>query len=557
MFCPNCGKEFKEGARFCTGCGTPLSFTAPEEPIEEAAEEYIPSYEPEEPVSEPDEYYEDDYDGYGDYYDDAPAPVKSKKPLIITLAVIAAAVVVGLVLYFAVFAKGGLGQSGGTLETAQTRTMNAFATRSEVTAMFKDANSIEKFGVNVKVDDLGEILKMYNSYMAMIDIEAELDIAAEKDGKASVTLNADGMGLKASAGIYTDGEGNGDIAVSIPKFLKEAYGVSLGTLADDFEDSIFNPESDTDYSLPEYMYTGYKNSLDVFAEGAGSISPEIFEKLMEELKTNEDSKIELEKSKEKIDIGGEEVSCEVYKGSLDEEKLESIIDVIEDWLDDNDELEDVSALITNVATASGMNMSQIFKEIKSELKELDIDLDLEFDVYKGYLSRFEISGKIQGEKVKIEVVYGTDPSKTDEVSFKAKVADQDFSLVADLSKADDNKISAEIESKSADIYFEFDFVYDEKDEKFELTAKNDYREFKLEGGMKATEDTISISDPEFYRNGEQVFKLKGVTITFTKNPTIHTLKDDFPDGYTNVLKLDEDEFEEFGDKIYDIADEIG
>lgn len=34
MFCKNCGAEVKAGARFCESCGTPLSVSAPEAPVQ-------------------------------------------------------------------------------------------------------------------------------------------------------------------------------------------------------------------------------------------------------------------------------------------------------------------------------------------------------------------------------------------------------------------------------------------------------------------------------------------------------------------------------------------
>lgn len=574
MFCPKCGKELKEGARFCTACGNPLNFVASDEPknvVEEPARtfeqpeqiqnENYAGYDNREasgnndgPVygAMDDSGYDDSYDGYDDYYEDVPAPKKSKKPLIITLCVIAAAIVVGLVLYFAVFAKGGFGKEN-TLEAAATKTMDAFAGRSDVTSVLKGISKEQKFGVNVKVDNLGNLLSLYNSYMSVLNIEAELDIAADSDGNASVAASADGMGLEASAGAYLSKGGQGDIIISIPKFLDDAYGVSLGTIAEDLDDSIFNPDSDSDYAIPEYAYESVIKVAESVGTGMGSISPEAVEELKKELESNEDAKIEFEKSREKIEIAEDEVACEVYRTSIDADKIESIFDVTLDWAEDNF---DLAGLLTPI-TGGNVSVSELSKQMTSALKEVDIDMDLEYDVYKGYLVRSEISGKIQGEKVKIEAVFGPDPTKAEEISFTAKISDMDFSFTVDLSKAEKNQITAVAESKSADIYFEFAFDYSDKDKEFEASLKNAYRDFRISGGMELSDETVVISDPSFYSDGEKLLILKGVTVTMTKNPTVRTAKGDYPDGYTNILKLKEDDFEELGQKLYDMTGVIG
>ena len=410
MFCPKCGKELKEGARFCTACGTQVSFAENDFPKQEPANN-VPNYEQPAPAQNDanagyesrgynetygaapaNQGYEDSYDGYDDYYEETPAPKKSKKPLIITLAIIAAAVVVGLVLYFAVFAKGGFGKSGGTLEEATTRTVEAFAGRSDATSFLKNYAEMEKFGVNVKVDSIGDILSLYNSYMSVLNIEAEVDIAADKNGNASVTVNADGMGLEANAGAYIEEGKSGDIVVSIPKFLDEAYGVSLGSIAEDFDDSIFSPDSDSEFAIPEYMYDQYKVMLEGVQDGMGNVSPEALEKLKEELKTNEDSKLDFERSKEKIEIGEDEVSCEVYKTSIDADKIEGIFNVILDWADEN---MDLAPILASMGGGS-ISMSDLSKQLSSALAEVDIDLDLEIDICKGYLARTELSGNAAG-----------------------------------------------------------------------------------------------------------------------------------------------------------------
>ena len=53
MFCSNCGKQAPDGAKFCTGCGTPLATPVAPTPVAPVVEAPAPVVEPVAPVVEP------------------------------------------------------------------------------------------------------------------------------------------------------------------------------------------------------------------------------------------------------------------------------------------------------------------------------------------------------------------------------------------------------------------------------------------------------------------------------------------------------------------------
>ena len=335
----------------------------------------------------------------------------------------------------------------------------------------------------------------------------------------------------------------------------------LGTIEKDLDKSIFSPDSDTYYSIDEYTYEQIKSALGMAEAAKSSIKPEDIEQFKKDLQENEDAKLEFEKTNDVVDVGDAEVKCDIYTTEIDAEKLANIMEFTGEWLEDN---EAFSGVYETIAKMNGgmygediPSMSEIMEQAVDQINDMDLDGTLEYDTYKGYLVRAAASFKIEGEKVKFEITFGSDPANTDEVKATLKMPGTDAAVTADLSKADDNEITVEFEEKENDLYFKFNFKYDEEDKTFEATAKNEYRDFKITGDMEITDDTVTVGDLKFSEDGGEVFRLKGITVTFSRNPEIRTAKGDFKDGYKNILSLDEDEFEDLIDEaqetVYSLA----
>ena len=107
MFCPNCGKEVRDGDLFCTACGTRLTFRKQPEPQEwpeEPAYEEEPQEYQEEPVYEEEPYYDDEEPYYEEPYYEEPAPAPKKKlPIWALILIIVGGVVVIAAIVLALF----------------------------------------------------------------------------------------------------------------------------------------------------------------------------------------------------------------------------------------------------------------------------------------------------------------------------------------------------------------------------------------------------------------------------------------------------------------------
>lgn len=561
MFCPKCGNKLVDGAIFCSSCGNrvdavPGGNSSAFEPVQEKGFSEDPYVQ--------DDYYENDAPNGGyetdieDYYQDEPAPKKSKKPLIITLCAVAAAAVI----FGVVFASGAIG--GGSPETrlknAAQKTSDAISGRSEVTTFFKEMKKSDKFGVSVTLEDIGNMLSSVSPYMSYLNLDAQIDAAADKKGNLSATMNVEAFGTDINAGIYTTEGGEKDIVFDMPSVLKDPYGISLKTAADDLDSSVLSPNSDSDYSLPDSEFDSIKEALESANTMASAVTEADIRELTDELQKNEDTKIELVKSKAETDAGDGTVKCDVYTASIDEEKLAAIIDYFGRWFAKRVDLEnnEIAAEALRSMGLPSTDPEDLFNDIVREVKDTDVDLSLEYYVYKGYLVKTSLSGEISGHELRTDITFGSNPAKTDKIVLEAEAEGSKATAKLDLSKAEQNVFNFSLKSKENDINVKVGFEYDADESEFKLTATNaDGDNVVFTGGMKVQKDSMTISDPMIVQERIGKFKLDGLTIRITKDPVIKKLKDDYPDGYTNVLRLDQDELLDIIQKVSSLGSTLG
>ena len=58
--------------------------------------------------------------------------------------------------------------------------------------------------------------------------------------------------------------------------------------------------------------------------------------------------------------------------------------------------------------------------------------------------------------------------------------------------------------------------------------------------MIISDTSMSVSNITFYYGSDMEIPLTGLSAELTTKPTIRKLSEDFPNGYTNILTLDED-----------------
>ena len=544
MFCPNCGKELPDGARFCAICGTALgaektentetlgaSGTEPEETFYEKAPET--SYEEGIPASD---------SGIDEYYSDEPAPKKNRKPLIIALCAIVAAVIV-VVALAASGAIGG-GKPADNLQKASANTLKTLASRSEVLNYFGKAAAADERGLKVTFDDLGELIGGLGvpnaSYLNILNPRGEIELALSKKGNAYAGLSAQIAGVELGGGYYAD-SGKSDLVLNFPMLLKEPYGISLSTMSEDLEGSIFAPDSGSDYSLPEDQYEEVQSMSKIFESIGQTVAGEDLKLLRQELEKDEATRTNLEKSKGTVNVGDQEVRCDIYTTTIDREKLTAIMTKVLNWYGDR-----MGVLSALSSSSMPVDVEEMIRTVEEQMEGADVSINVEYDVCKGYLVRTNISSVVNGQSFLAEVLFGSDPSKTEAVTVKI-LADNgygdemQFNLLCDLTSLNDEQIRVRLDSDTNGISGAVVMKYDKEASSFEITTE-ETTPVSITGGMTLTEDTMRITDPVITVS-EETLALKGISIEFTTKPEIRKVSDDYPNGYHNILTVGEDDME--------------
>ncbi len=512
MFCKNCGKEMNDTAKFCPSCGTPV------EAVNEAAKQ--------EQNDGLDEYY--GTSGMEDAKNDAPK--KPKKGFITAIVVIAAIVVASVICaVIFIFGKTDLDR----LQDAARKTETALAERTDITKYAVGYLKADQVGATVKIDDFSEVVSaLYPDagYLAgLISGSAEASAAIDRKGGASAYFDIDVMGVTAKGGYYKTDSGESDIVLDLPLLLSDPYGISLDTLQEDFENSVFNPDSSSNFSLSESDYTEFENILCIIQEVTNYITLEDINELATLIEDSKETKLDFKPVKTSLYIDDEEITVDAYTASITSAMIRDIVKFSANWLEDKVDL-----------SKYGVFVSEIINEIAEEIAELFLKVNVELDVYNGYLVR--ISVYEENYDVSMEMVLGSDPSKTDHVSCVITYEGTDI-ITADLNleNAADNDFTLELYNQYDDCIF-ISASYDKDNSKFVISIdSDDYLDYiLLQGDMIISDTSMSVSNITFYYGSDMEIPLTGLSAELTTKPTIRKLSEDFPNGYTNILTLDED-----------------
>lgn len=546
MFCPYCGTQLSDNARFCVSCGNQM------------------------PVQEP-----ENVEGYyGDYYEESvkakkvkrakapngqPTGKKSRLPLFIGIGAAAAAVIVALVL---VFVLGVFKSDEQRIEDATKKTARALASRMDVTQFIYDYLNGEQLGLEVSSDGDGLSTLLYGSYGAGIrDAYDNMDLkfAFDRNGNVSMNLETSPYGEEINAGYYADAaSGSRDLAVSFSSITDDTLGADLSRLGADMQSSIFYPSRGGNYALSGYMYSQIMSIGGMLASLPEMLNTNDYREFIDDIKTNEATRPVYTREKTSINAGGGSVNCDAIKTTLSSDQLKSILKKFRNFQEDR--MSDVGMDYYNYYVRDQLEY------IIEGIDETDPVLNIEYDIYRGYLVRIVASlsgGEETPFAITLGVLFGADPRTTDSVTIAVDAKNvfdgsgdwrEAGTLTFDLSKIENNEIYATLDSSASNIYFNFGFRYNSGT--FELSAWNDYRQFVLEGDMTMAGSTLEISDPEFYRNGERIARLRGLDVTFNKAPQIRKLAQDYPEGYSNVLKMTEREFGRVADDFIDFSERL-
>ena len=465
----------------------------------------------------------------------------SKKAVaaIVVIAICIAASVVGFFVL-------GFGKSLiNKVEDAVVKTAGALSGKSEVLDFVYSLTDSKSPGVSICAENIGEMISGITgdpSAASDLDADLKLNSAVDRKGNSFVTARILSNGDEAVAGLYKSSSGDADAALVMPGIIDDVYGFSINSMKKDLEDSILAPGSGSKYSLNASDFEQISGAVDLIQTLNQYFSADDLKELAAVIMESDETRVDFKFGKEEASVGGERLQVNAYKVTLTTGTLKGTLDAAARWLDRNYKL-----------FALDMTFEEALETITDNILENELELNLEFDVYNGYLVR--LLGSIGSFEFSVDL--GPEPEKTEVISAVISKNGDDVFYDIDISELEKNELSISAYSSSEDV-ISAKLSYDDAENRFRIKYDNGGTSAEITGDMTLAEGALTISDPEINDNGH-VFDLNGFSAELTNSAGMRKLSDDFPDGYINIFTIDEKDADsalgnvfEAGQVLYDV-----
>ena len=374
--------------------------------------------------------------------------------------------------------------------------------------------------------------------------------------------------------------GKDSLVATCPELFEGAYGINFKKLDKNLPDSIFDPDEDTDFSLPEGLYD-YLMGLSENTKGNDALKRDLakaatrYEKFMIQTIFKY---ADVEKSSDKIKVGGENISCTVITINVDEDALVQIMQDLIDYINNDKSLEDLltryfeampnTSLIYGYGNYDAEDMVDDFYDSIDDLEDsldyiedMKIDLEGVFYITKSgkRIAQMEFDFDVNGEKTEVEIVLGKNIANTKEMSLSVKTND-DYEMSIEYEVEEDNAKAFEAEIKVSykdywdDNTYKMSISWDKKSGDFEYKVKGEYDDFALEGNLLKKGDKYIFVLEKIKNNGTSINDIDDLELTITVDTRDPAPK--APSRYTDIVLMDEDDFEDLSDEIRDGIEDI-
>lgn len=445
-------------------------------------------------------------------------------------------------------------------------------------------------GGTITLSAEGEIIDLLEENLDFTFENLEFAMAPSQ---VQATLNGKLGKTELSESIYY---GNQNVVVNSPNLLGGAYGIDLGTLTEDFEDSVFHPDSDSDYCIDEDALDELEEAIEMLEEmmngEAGEMIPGIN---IEEMSATITAVIEtfVEELKEiyPVESSTDDDGFSVESITVTSDKLDEVFDLLADTLESKDVQDMLESINDTMDEYAGQEipfdmLPDLLREASDELmRELDdaeisctasvktskdgmetiisMIMDIEFEGEEGSIG-FILTDKVSDDSdefvhtMSLNYVFGgviEDLFESGDLFGSNSEYGEDYGSYDSYYVTKANNVS-DILTSLLESGIEIKTEWDKKKGDINVSVDLGNQEmFALEGNLQLSNNEMTFEFEDIEIAGTSVTKgmIDNVTLKITagKPKGLSTPK------FTNILGVDEDDIEDLIDDLEDAVEDLG
>ncbi len=252
-----------------------------------------------------------------------------------------------------------------------------------------------------------------------LSLNGSLSQGAEKlEVGGKIYMNANKCAIMADELVFKTSDGTNSVQltgsayfsedkfyISNNEWLKGTYGVVRGETLAAWEDSIFAPDSQSAFALPQETFNRISNSIKLYHEGKdkelSKKAEKIVKRYLKEAISIIQENLEFEEESKKIDVNGERVEARVITITVTAQNFVNILDDIYDYAVEDDDLRNFVVWVADTyeeqlsqagVITDDINIENVYYELMNELSEEIDDMDTRAQTMESSLT-FQIATK--------------------------------------------------------------------------------------------------------------------------------------------------------------------
>lgn len=219
-----------------------------------------------------------------------------------------------------------------------------------------------------------------------------------------------------------------EISLYSERFYDGGFKVSIDTLIEDLESSVFAPDSASKYALDAETFEEIKSYIEQLSDSAKG--EEIIKKATENILKKVEDSFEVKTKKDTVEVGGSSFKADVAEVTADGKTVLALAEAVRDEWKENAELREyLEKNLTATDSSETLNIEEslddLVEKARDIAKENDLSITFRLAVKGKYLVAFSAEGEFSVDKLPVRfdlsVEFSEDPSKDPDMDARISV----------------------------------------------------------------------------------------------------------------------------------------